>query len=137
MAGHFEMVAAVGPQGQISIIPALRVLPAGQYSLRVMKEVQPAASSITPAVQPLAWNSNHPVAQVRVGGTGLYHIRVSDQAYIPRIEIEVLAVSPASYAAEEEGLKQTRETILGWTHIQEGWPLHPFLRVYLESRLAQ
>jgi hypothetical protein len=137
MAGHFEMVAAVGPQGEISIVPALRVLPAGQYSLRVMKEVQPAASSTTPAVQPLAWNSNQPVAQVRLGGTGLYHIRVSDQAYKPRIEIEVLAVSPASYPAEEAGLKRTRETILAWSHIQEGWPLHPFLRVYLESRLAQ
>jgi hypothetical protein len=65
---------------------------------------------------------------------GLYHIRVSDQAYIPRIEIEVLAASPASYPVEAAALKQTRETILDWIHTQQGWPLHPFLRVYLESR---
>lgn len=135
MAGNFEMVAAVSPQGEISIAPALRVLPPGQYSLSVMKEGQQASVSTIPAAQPLDWNSARPVAQVRVGGVGLYHIRVSDQAYIPRIEIEVLATSPASYPAEAAGLKQTRETILNWSHIQEGWPLHPFLRVYLESRL--
>jgi hypothetical protein len=134
MAGNFEMVAAVSPQGEISITPALRVLPPGQYSLSVMKEGQQPAASTVPAVQPLDWNSARPVAQVRVGGVGLYHIRVTDPSYIPRIEIEVLAASPASYPAEAAGLKQTRETILGWSHIQEGWPLHPFLRVYLEAR---
>jgi hypothetical protein len=134
MAGNFEMVAPVSPQGEISITPALRVLPLGQYSLSVMKEGQQSAASIVPAVQPLDWNPAHSIAQVRIGGVGLYHVRVTDQSYIPRIEIEVLAASPASYPAEAAGLKQTRETILGWSHIQEGWPLHPFLRVYLEAR---
>jgi hypothetical protein len=134
MAGNFEMVAPLSPQGEVSITPALRVLPPGQYSLSVMKEGQQPVASTIPAVQPLGWNSVHPVAQVRVGGVGLYHIRVTDSSYIPRIEIEVLAISPASYPAEAAGLKRTRETILGWSHIQEGWPLHPFLRVYLESR---
>jgi hypothetical protein len=131
MAGHFEMVAPVTLQGEISISPALRVLPPGQYSLSVMKEGQQPAA---PAVQPLDWNSARRVAPVRVGGVGLYRIRVSDQSYTPRIEIEVLAASPASYPAEAAGLKQTRETILNWSHSQQGWPLHPFLRVYLESR---
>jgi hypothetical protein len=130
MAGHFEMVAPVTPQGEISISPALRVLPAGQYSLSVMKEgQQPTAST-----QPLDWNSARPLAQVRAGGIGLYHVRVSDHEYTPRIEIEVLATSLASYPAEVAGLKQTRETVLNWSHTQEGWPLHSFLRVYLESR---
>jgi hypothetical protein len=46
----------------------------------------------------------------------------------------VLATSLASYPAEAAELKQTRETIMNWRHTQEGWPLHPFLRVYLESR---
>jgi hypothetical protein len=137
MAGNFEMVAPVSPQGEISIAPALRVLPPGQYSLSVLKKGQQPAASTLPAAQPLDWNSRQPVAQVRVGGVGLYHIRVTDPSYIPRIEIEVLATSPASYPAEAAGLKQTRETILSWIHIQEGWPLHPFLRVYLESRAAQ
>jgi hypothetical protein len=134
MAGHFEMVAPVTPQGEISISPALRVLPSGQYSLSVMQEGQQPTATTTPAAQPLDWNPARPLAQVRVGGIGLYHIRVSDQAYTPRIEIEVLATSLASFPAEAAGLKQTRETILNWSHTQEGWPLHPFLRVYLESR---
>ena len=134
MAGHFEMVAPVSAQGEISIPPALRVLPPGRYSLSVMNEGQQPAASTTPAVQPLDWNSARPVAQVRVGQAGLYHLRVSDQAYTPRIEIEVLATTPASYPAEAAGLKQTRETILNWSHAQEAWPVHSFLRVYLESR---
>ena len=137
MAGNFEMVAAIGPEGEISIAPALRVLPAGQYSLSVMKERQAPGPSTTPRVQPLTWNPVQPRAQVQAGAVGLYHIRVSDQAYVPRIEIEVLATSPASYPAESTRVKQTRETILGWSHMQQGWPLHPFLRAYLESRPAQ
>lgn len=136
MAGHFEMVAPLTPQGEISISPALRVLPPGQYSLSVMNAGQRPAASTIPAVQPLDWNSRQPLAQVRVGGVGLYHIRVTDQSYIPRIEVEVLATSPESFPAEAAGLKETRETILSWRHTQEGWPLHPFLRVYLESRAS-
>jgi hypothetical protein len=61
-------------------------------------------------------------------------VRLSDQAYSQRFDIEVLATSPASLAAETAGLKMARETTLKWTH--EGWPLHDFLRVYLESRLS-
>jgi hypothetical protein len=137
MAGNFEMVAAVSPQGEISITPSLRVLPPGQYSLSVMKEGQQAAQSTIPAAQPLDWNPAHPLAQVRVGGAGLYHIRVTDPSYIPRIEVEVLATSAASYPAEAAGLKRARETILDWSHTHDGWPLHPFLRVYLESRPVQ
>jgi hypothetical protein len=134
MAGNFEMVAAVSPQGEISISPALRVLPPGEYTLTVMKDGQQAAASTSPAVQALDWTAGQPAAQVRVGGPGLYRIRVSDQAYVPRIEIVVLATSPVSYSDEAAGLKQVRETILDWSHTHEGWPLHPFLRVYLESR---
>ena len=133
MAINAEMVAAVSPQGEISIAPALRVLPPGQYGLRVATDGQ-ATRATTPGVQPLDWSAAQKVAQVRVAGPGLYRIRVLDQAYVPRFEIEVLATSPASLAAEAAGLKMARETILQWTH--EGWPLHGFLRVYLESRLS-
>ncbi len=133
MAVNSEIVAPVSPRGEISIAPALRVLPSGQYSLRVTTDGQTAAAT-APSVQPLNWSAAQKAAQVRVGGPGLYRIRVSDQTYVPRFEIEVLATSPASLATEAAGLKMARETILKWTH--EGWPLHAFLRVYLESRLS-
>jgi hypothetical protein len=133
MAINVEMVAAVSPQGEISIASALRVLPSGQYGLRVATDGQTTAAT-APTVQPLDWSAAQKVAQVRVGGPGLYRIRVSDQTYVPRFEIEVLATPPASLGAETDGLKMARETILKWTH--EGWPLHGFLRVYLESRLS-
>jgi hypothetical protein len=132
MAVNSELVAAVSPQGEISIAPALRVLPSGQYSLRVSADGQSTAAA-PPSVRPLDWAAAQKVAQVRVGGPGLYRIRVSDQASVPRFEIEVLAASPSSLAAETAGLKMARETILQWTH--KGWSLHGFLRVYLESRL--
>jgi hypothetical protein len=133
MAVNSEIVAAVSPQGEISIAPALRVLPSGQYGLRLSADGQSTVATV-PTVQPLDWSAARKAAQVRVGGPGLYRIRVSDQSSVPRFEIEVLATSPASLIAETAGLKMTRETILKWTH--EGWPLHGFLRVYLESRLS-
>jgi hypothetical protein len=136
MAANVEMVAAVSPQGEISITPALRVLPTGQYSLTVTTNGQPAAAAIPSAVQPLNWTSGQKVAQVRVGAPGLYRIRVSDQTNVPRIEVEVLATAPDSSATEAARLKQMRETIMQWNHIHGGWDLHDFLRAYLESRMA-
>jgi hypothetical protein len=135
-AGKFEMVAELSPRGEISIASALRVLPAGQYSLAVTAgSATPVAMSF-PSAQGLDWRANPAMAQVRVGGAGLYHVQITDPTHVPRIEIEVLATSPTSYAAEASGLKQTREVIRGWSESQEGWPLHPFLRVYLESRAS-
>jgi hypothetical protein len=130
MAANVEMVAAVSPQGEISISPALRVLPSGQYSLTVMNNGQSAA------VQPLKWTAGQKLAQVRVGAPGLYRIRVSDQTNVPRIEVEVLATAPDSLTTETARLKQLRETIMQWNHAHGGWDLHTFLRVYLESRAA-
>jgi hypothetical protein len=134
MAVNSELVAAVGPHGEISIAPVLRVLPSGQYSLSVTRDGQTAPAT-RPSVQPLDWSAVQKVAQVRVGGSGLYRIRVSDQSHVPRLEIEVLATSPASETAETAALKQVRETIMEWNHTHGGWSLHGFLRVYLESRL--
>jgi hypothetical protein len=134
MAGNFEMVEAVSPQGEISIAPALRALPPGQYSLGVSSDGAQAVPASRPAVQPLNWTAGQKIAQMRIAGPGLYRIRVSDQTYVPRIEIEVLATPTASLAAEAAALKDARETILGWMHVHEGWSLHDFLRVYLQSR---
>jgi hypothetical protein len=130
MAANVETVAAVSPHGEISISPALRVLPSGQYSLTVTNNGQSAA------VQPLNWTAGQKLAQVRVGAPGLYRIRVSDQTNVPRIEVEVLATAPGSLTTETARLKQLRETIMQWNHIHGGWDLHTFLRVYLESRAA-
>ena len=135
MAGNFEMVAGMSAQGEVSIAPGLQFLPAGRYSLSVSRERPQTGDSAVPRVQPLDWSAGgESAARVRIGGLGLYRIRVSDQAYVPRIEVEVLATSPANASAEADALKQTRETILSWSHTHVGWPVHAFLRVYLESR---
>ena len=127
MAANVEMVAAVTVQGEISIAPALRVLPSGQYSLTVTNSGQPTN------VQPLNWSAGQKLAQVRVGAPGLYRILVSDQTNVPRIQVEVLATASDSLATETARLKQLRETIMQWNHAHGGWDLHTFLRVYLES----
>jgi hypothetical protein len=134
MAANFEMVAAVGPQGDISIAPALRALPPGHYSLGVTNDGPQTTASTRLSAQTLDWVAGQKLAQVRVDGPGLYRIRVTDQTYVPRIEVEVLATPPASLASESAALKNTRETILSWMNIHEGWSLHDFLRVYLQSR---
>jgi hypothetical protein len=134
MAGNFEMVAPVDPAGEVSIAPALRVLPTGQYSLNVQKDGSQADASARPGTQPLMWKDGQKTAAVRVGKPGLYRIRVLDQTYVPRMEIEVLATSAASAATEAAGLKAAREKILGWNRTHGGWSLDDFLRVYLQAR---
>jgi hypothetical protein len=134
MAGNVEMVAAINPAGEVSIAPALRVLPSGQYSLNVQKDGSQTDASARPITQPLMWAAGQKTAAVRVGEPGLYRIRVLDQTYVPRMEIEVLTTSAASSAIEAAGLKAARETILGWNQTHGGWSLHDFLRVYLQAR---
>ena len=136
MAAKYEVVAPVTPQGEVSIAPALQYLPSGQYSLSLSGEAGPANSPITNAVLPLHWSAGQQTAPVRVGDPGLYRIQVTDEAHVPRIQIEVLATSPGTSQAETERLKQARGTVLHWSHTHPGWPLDAFLRVYLESRLS-
>jgi hypothetical protein len=128
---NVEIVAAISPQGEISISPGLRVLPSGHYSLTVTRNGQPAL-----AAQPLDWIAGQKIALVRVGGPGLLRVRVSDQTDVPRIDIEVLATSSDSAPVEAARLKEIRETILSWNEIHGGWAMHNFLRVYLESRAS-
>jgi hypothetical protein len=132
-AGKVEMVASMSPQGEVSITPALRVLPSGQYSLSVNNDGSQAASSPT-APQSLNWTAGQKAAPVRLPEPGLYRIRVLDQTHVPRMEIEVLTTTAASLAAEAAGLKQVRETVMGWNQTRGGWSLHDFLRVYLQAR---
>jgi hypothetical protein len=136
-AGKVEMVAAMSPQGEVSIAPALRVLPSGQYSLSVANDGSQAAASGRPATQPLTWAAGQKAAPVRLPGSGLYRIRVLDQTYVPRLEIEVLTTTAPSLANEAAGLKQARQTVMGWNQTRGGWSLHDFLRVYLQSRENQ
>ena len=131
-AANVEIVSALGARGELSIAPALRVLPAGRYSLEVRWDgAQPGAN---PSVQPLDWKAAPTTAQVRVSGLGLYRITVWDDIHVPRMEIEVLATSPATSDSETDRLKKVRLTVIEWNRIHEGWSLHDFLRVYLQSR---
>ena len=135
MAGNFEIVVPVGQQDEISIAPALTVLPSGRYSLSVDRDWQQSVVLPPLPVQQLNWTKGQKAAQVLVDGPGLYRIRVSDQAFVSRIVVEVLATSPASVADEAVALKQVRDTVRGWNHLYGGWNLHDFLRVYLQSRV--
>ena len=134
MAAQVEIVSALSPQGEISIASALRVLPTGRYALALISDGGRGSGVIDLGKQPLNWAAADGTARVRVPGPGVYRIRVSDPSLEPRIGIEVLATMPGSFAEESTGLKHARETILEWSHTHEGWPLHDFLRVYLQSR---
>jgi hypothetical protein len=132
LAADAEIVSAVNPGGQVSIAAALRVLPSGQYALSLERDTPGAEISL--GEQTLNWVAPHGIANVRMPGPGLYRVRVTDKTLEPRIAIAVLATSPAALVEESAGLKRARETVLQWTRTHEGWALHDFLRVYLQSR---
>jgi hypothetical protein len=134
LAANAEIVSPVNPDGQVSIAAALRVLPSGLYGLSLTHEIPGASAETSWGEQTLDWVAPHGTADVRTPGPGVYRIRVSDTTHEPRIAIEVLATPPASLAKESAALKQARETIQQWSRTHEGWALHDFLRVYLESR---
>jgi hypothetical protein len=134
LAGNFEMVAAVNPQGEVSIAGSLRVLPSGQYSLSVAQDGPQASGPALASAQPLAWTAGQKTAAVKIDREGLYRIRIGDQTSVSRIYVEVLVTPPDRLAAETAALKHARETVLGWNETHGGWSLHDFLRVYLQAR---
>lgn len=134
LAAHVEIVSAVSPPGEISIASALRVLPAGRYVLALTNDSKRGSGANDLGKQPLDWAAADGTARVHLPGPGVYRVRVSDTTLEPRIEIEVLATMPGSFAEESAGLKHARQTIQEWSHTHEGWPLHDFLRAYLQSR---
>lgn len=133
-AANVETVTALHAAGRISIATALRVLPAGHYSLDVRGDGPQPGGIVVPSVQPLDWEGAQPTAEVRVPGRGLYRITVVDETHVPRMEIELLATPSDLVASETDGLKKTRLTVIAWNRAHEGWSLHDFLRVYLQSR---
>ena len=134
LAANVEIVTPIDPSGNISIVSALSVLPAGRYTLTVTDDSAPSLAS--PAVtQPLEWTTPRGTASVRIPKPGIYRIRITDASSVQRMQIEVLVTTTALFSVESGGLKQARETVLDWGKNHPGWPLHDFLRAYLQSRV--
>jgi len=132
LAANVEIVAPM-QSGEVSIASALAALPSGRYTLTVVDDA--ALPSPVPAPsQPLIWAAPHGEATVRIPGPGVYRMRVADSSSATRMQIEVLATTPALFSTEAAGLKQVRATVRQWSSSHPGWSLHDFLRVYLESR---
>ncbi len=135
LAANVEIVTPLNSSGDISIVSALSVLPTGRYTLAVAEDGPSAPSSET-ATQPLEWTAPKGPANVRILKPGIYRIRITDASSVVRMRVEVLVTTAALYTAESGGLKQARETIMGWSQNHPGWPLHDFLRAYLQSRAS-
>ena len=131
MAGKFEIVAPLQPEGKVSIAVALRDLPAGHYLVTAVRYGQPGDAVVA---QPLWWKKAADQAEVKIATAGVYRIQVNDSNQVPRLDIEALVAPANSVATETAALQQTRKTVLQWSAIQPGWSMHDFLRVYLESR---
>jgi len=80
--------------------------------------------------QPMQKSSSACVFQIPTAGR--YEITVRDSLNTPRVNVLFVAV-PLAHATVAVDFARARKVLEGWNEKYYGWPVHPFLRAYLQS----
>jgi hypothetical protein len=122
-----EAVTMLSSDKKVRIEGLITRLPAGRYTYdlhpldgRSPKQFQlPFEKTDSPVTLPLP-------------SAGLYQVIVVDELNSQRIDLVVAAVTPEQ-AAIGQSFHQAKQLMMEWADFYYGWPIHDFLRAYLES----
>jgi len=102
-------------------------LPAGRYSC----DLHPLDGR-TPKQFHLPFEKTDSPVALALPSAGLYQIIIVDELNSQRIDLVVAAVTPEQ-AVIGQSFHQAKQLMAEWTDFYYGWPIHDFLRAYLES----
>jgi hypothetical protein len=104
--------------------------PNGRYTCEIRKF---AGSGIS--VHRELWNKSSASATFAIPSPGLYEIVVSDDREIPRVDLLLAALAPDQHDVADN-FQLAKKTLNAWDNQDYGWPVHDFLRAYLQSLYA-
>jgi hypothetical protein len=122
-----EAVAVFSSTHRVHIAGLLAELPNGRYSY----DLRPLGPAASPA-RHLAFEKTQPFVELTLPAAGLYNIIITDAQNNPRIDLLLAAISPAQSACSRS-FRRARGRMEQWNDDYAGWPIHDFLRAYLES----
>ena len=125
-----EAVAVLNGGNHVRIAGLLTELPKGRYTY----DLRPLNPAYPPQFH-LILEKTAPTIDLALPAPGLYDITITDALDTPRINLFIAAIRPAQ-SPEFKTFRRAGEVMEEWNENYAGWPIHDFLRAYLES-LAQ
>jgi len=123
-----EAVAILDSQNRVSIAGLASALPNGDYtySLRGLDHTYQSHSQ-------LVIEKNGPSITLALPSSGLFDVTIADNLNTPRIDLLVAAADEKKGAHFLKSIRDAKALLENWNGDYQGWPLHDFLRAYLES----
>jgi hypothetical protein len=123
-----EVVAVLDSSQRVKIGGLAGNLSNGRYTY----DVQPLDRTYPPRFH-IAVEKIAPYITVALRSFGVYVLTISDELNTPRINLFIAAVSPAQSASITKSFSEAKALMKEWNREGQGWPIHDFLRTYLES----
>ncbi len=123
-----EVVAVPDSSQEVKIAGLAAALSNGHYTY----DVQPFDRAYPPRFH-LPVEKSAPYITVALPSFGIFVLTISDELNTPRIDLFVAAVRPAQAASITKSFNQAKALMKEWNREGQGWPIHDFLRAYLES----
>jgi hypothetical protein len=124
-----EVVAVLSSDNHVHIEGLISRLPMGSYTYDLH-----SLDGRRPTQFHLSLERTEAPVTLPLPSDGLYRIIVIDELNAQRIDIVVAALTTAQ-APVKESFQQAKKLLGEWADFYYGWPVHDFLRAYLESLL--
>jgi hypothetical protein len=122
-----EAVAVLYAANRVQVAGLLTQLPKGRYTY----DLRPLNSAYPPQFH-LIVEKTAPSIDLALPAPGLYDVTITDALDTPRIDLFLAAIRPPQ-SADFESFRRAKEVMAQWNEDYTGWPIHDFLRAYLES----
>ena len=127
-AGRDETAAVLGADHRVQLLGLAQVLSNGQY----VYDLTPIRSPYPPETG-IPFDKSGRIVAIKVPGPGLYSLKIFDLFKTPRIDYLIAAVPPAEKNRIVDAFATSVALLEDWNEDYQGWPIHDFLRAYLES----
>lgn len=123
-----EAVAILDSKNRVSIAGLASALPNGHYTydLRGLDHTDQRQSQ-------LVIEKNGPSITLALPSSGLFDLTLADNLNRPRIDLLVAATDEKRGAHFLKSFSDAKALLEDWNGDYQGWPIHDFLRAYLES----
>ena len=122
-----ETVAVLNTANRVRVAGLLASLPPGHYSYDLRPLDPPGPRQFHIALEKTARS-----VTLTLPGPGLYILNISDDSSTPRVELFLAAIRPAQ-AAYFQSFRTAKDLMEQWDGDYAGWPIHDFMRAYLQS----
>jgi hypothetical protein len=123
-----ESLTVLGPENRVEIAGLAATLPNGRYTY----DLRPFDHTNPPRLHVIL-EKKSPNITLSLPSSGLYELTISDQLNTPRVDVLIVAISPAQSARVLKSYHDAAALIGDWNIDYQGWPIHDFQRAYLES----